>query len=182
MRLGDGIQDRPGQIEGEPLLDPVATWQITDVLSGVLPPAGAVQRGIAYKTGTSYGYRDAWSVGFDGRHVLGVWVGRPDNGAVPGLTGYGSAAPILFEGFAKSGVATTPLPRAPAGATRRSFIRRREPASNSGSIQRAPPCHWSSSCKAAGHRSAGWQTASRCRKHPGVASINGSPMEPVTRR
>ena len=96
----------------------MATWQIADILSGVLPPAGAVQRGIAYKTGTSYGYRDAWSVGFDGRYVLGVWVGRPDNGAVPGLTGYGTAAPILFEGFAKSGVATTPLPRAPAGAVR----------------------------------------------------------------
>ncbi|MCV9967197.1 penicillin-binding protein 1C [Pararhizobium sp. BT-229] len=118
MRLGDGIQDQPGQIEGEPLLDPTATWQIADILSGVLPPAGAVQRGIAYKTGTSYGYRDAWSVGFDGRYVLGVWVGRPDNGAVPGLTGYGTAAPILFEGFAKSGVAITPLPRAPAGAVR----------------------------------------------------------------
>ncbi len=37
-------------------------------------------RGIAYKTGTSYGYRDAWSVGFDGRYVLGVWVGRADCG------------------------------------------------------------------------------------------------------
>jgi penicillin-binding protein 1C len=118
MRLGDGIQDQPGQIEGEPLLDPVSTWQVADILSGVLPPAGAVQRGIAYKTGTSYGYRDAWSVGFDGRYVLGVWVGRPDNGAVPGLTGYGTAAPILFEGFAKSGVAITPLLRAPAGAVR----------------------------------------------------------------
>jgi penicillin-binding protein 1C len=118
MRLGDGIENQPGQIEGEPLLDPVATWQIADILSGVLPPAGAVQRGIAYKTGTSYGYRDAWSVGFDGRYVLGVWVGRPDNGAVPGLTGYGTAAPILFEGFAKSGVAITPLPRAPFGAVR----------------------------------------------------------------
>jgi penicillin-binding protein 1C len=45
---------------------------------------GAPQRGIAYKTGTSYGYRDAWSVGYDGRYVLGVWVGRPDNGALPG--------------------------------------------------------------------------------------------------
>ncbi len=118
VRLGDGIQGQPGTIEGEPLLDPVATWQIADILSGVLPPRGAVQRGIAYKTGTSYGYRDAWSVGFDGRYVLGVWVGRPDNGAVPGLTGYGTAAPILFEGFAKSGVAITPLPRAPAGAVR----------------------------------------------------------------
>ncbi len=118
VRLGDGIREQPGTIENEPLLNPVATWQIADILSGVLPPAGAVQRGIAYKTGTSYGYRDAWSVGFDGRYVLGVWVGRPDNGAVPGLTGYGTAAPILFEGFAKSGVAMTPLPRAPAGAVR----------------------------------------------------------------
>ena len=68
-------------------------------------------RGIAYKTGTSYGYRDAWSVGFDGRYVLGVWVGRPDAGAVPGLSGYVSAAPILFEGFARSGLAAVPLPR-----------------------------------------------------------------------
>ncbi len=118
VKLGDGIQGEPGAIESEPLLDSVATWQVADILSGVLPPKGAVQRGIAYKTGTSYGYRDAWSVGFDGRYVLGVWVGRPDNGAVPGLTGYGTAAPILFEGFAKSGVAITPLPRAPAGAVR----------------------------------------------------------------
>ncbi|RVM45274.1 penicillin-binding protein 1C, partial [Sinorhizobium meliloti] len=59
-----------------------------------------------------------WSVGFDGRYVLGVWVGRPDNGAVPGLTGYGAAAPILFEGFAKAGIAITPLPGPPAGAVR----------------------------------------------------------------
>jgi penicillin-binding protein 1C len=118
MRLGDGVTGQPGKIDGEPLLEPVAVWNIADILSGVIPPAGAPQRGIAYKTGTSYGYRDAWSVGYDGRYVLGVWVGRPDNGAVPGLTGYGTAAPILFEGFAKSGIATTPLPRPPLGAMR----------------------------------------------------------------
>ncbi len=118
MQLGDGIQDKPGSIEGEPLLEPVAAWNVGDILSGVMPPLGSGQRGIAYKTGTSYGYRDAWSVGFDGNYVLGVWVGRPDNGAVPGLTGFGSAAPILFEGFAKSGVAITPLQPAPTGATR----------------------------------------------------------------
>jgi penicillin-binding protein 1C len=118
VQLGDGIQDKAEIIEGEPLLEPVAAWTIADILSGVMPPLGAGQRGIAYKTGTSYGYRDAWSVGFDGNYVLGVWVGRPDNGAVPGLTGYGAAAPILFEGFAKSGVAITPLPPAPAGAVR----------------------------------------------------------------
>ncbi|MCV9946310.1 MULTISPECIES: penicillin-binding protein 1C [unclassified Rhizobium] len=118
VRLGDGVTGAPGKLDGEPLLEPVAVWNVADILSGVIPPAGAPQRGIAYKTGTSYGYRDAWSVGYDGRYVLGVWVGRPDNSAVPGLTGYGTAAPILFEGFAKSGIATTPLPRPPAGAVR----------------------------------------------------------------
>ncbi len=118
VRLGDGIEGKPGLIDGEPLLSTVATWQVADILSGVLPPAGTRQHGIAYKTGTSYGYRDAWSVGFDGRYVLGVWAGRPDNGAVPGLSGYGAAAPILFEGFAKAGIAITALPDAPAGAIR----------------------------------------------------------------
>ncbi|PYE33017.1 penicillin-binding protein 1C [Rhizobium sp. PP-F2F-G38] len=118
VRLGDGVDSVPGAIVGEPMLDPAATWQIADILSGVLPPTGSARRGIAYKTGTSYGYRDAWSVGYDGRTVLGVWVGRADNGAVPGITGYATAAPILFEAFAKSGIAGVPLPRAPAGAVR----------------------------------------------------------------
>ena len=118
VRLGDGIGETPSIIDGDPLLDPVAVWQVSDVLSGVIPPAGSRRLGIAYKTGTSYGYRDAWSVGYDGRHVLGVWVGRADNGAVPGLTGYGSAAPILFEAFARSGLAIVALPGAPAGAVR----------------------------------------------------------------
>jgi len=118
VHIGDGVNDQPGKIDGEDMLDPVAVWNVADILSGVIPPAGAPKQGIAYKTGTSYGYRDAWSIGYDGRHVLGVWVGRPDNGAVPGLTGYGTAAPILFEGFAKSGIATTPLSRPPSGAMR----------------------------------------------------------------
>ncbi|WP_331375930.1 penicillin-binding protein 1C [Sinorhizobium chiapasense] len=118
VRLGDGIEGKAGLIDGEAVLSTVAAWHVADILSDVLPPAGSRQRGIAYKTGTSYGYRDAWSVGFDGRYVLGVWVGRPDNGAVPGLTGYAAAAPILFEGFAKSGIAITPLPDPPAGAVR----------------------------------------------------------------
>jgi penicillin-binding protein 1C len=118
VKLGDGIVDKPEIIDSQPLLEPVAAWNVADVLSGIIAPAGSAQHGIAYKTGTSYGYRDAWSVGYDGRYVLGVWVGRPDNGAVPGLTGYISAAPILFQAFAKSGVAITPLPPAPIGAVR----------------------------------------------------------------
>ncbi|MBL0372522.1 penicillin-binding protein 1C [Rhizobium sp. KVB221] len=118
VKLGDGIFDQPGVIDGEPILDPVAAWQVSDILSGMRPPQGATARGIAYKTGTSYGYRDAWTVGYDGRYVLGVWVGRPDNAAIPGLSGYVSAAPILFEAFQKSGVAVTALPSAPPGALR----------------------------------------------------------------
>ncbi|MBP1846601.1 penicillin-binding protein 1C [Rhizobium petrolearium] len=118
VRVGNGIKDQPGAIEGEPLLEPQAVWNVADILSDVLPPQGSRRLGIAYKTGTSYGYRDAWSVGFDGRYVLGVWVGRPDNGAVPGIAGYQTAAPILFEAFSKSDVPITPLPPAPAGAIR----------------------------------------------------------------
>ena len=120
--ISNGVDDRTkdgtNTITAEPLLQPAAAWQVADVLAGVKPPLGSMQRGLAYKTGTSYGYRDAWSVGFDGRYVLGVWVGRADNGAVPGLSGYGSAAPILFEAFSKSGVGFTPLSPAPVGTMR----------------------------------------------------------------
>jgi penicillin-binding protein 1C len=116
--LGNGVDGAPGLIEGEPLLEPQAVWHVADILSDVLPPQGSPRLGIAYKTGTSYGYRDAWSVGYDGRYVLGVWVGRPDNGAVPGIAGYQTAAPILFEAFSKSGVPIAPLPPAPAGVVR----------------------------------------------------------------
>ena len=100
------------------LLRPVAAWHVTDILSGTPPPNGSKALGIAYKTGTSYGYRDAWSVGYDGRYVLGVWVGRADNGSVPGITGRSVAAPILFEAFEKSGLGRVPFKQAPAGALR----------------------------------------------------------------
>lgn len=118
VKLGDGVRDQPKRDGMQPLLEPSAVWQVTDILSDVLPPQGSPKLGLAYKTGTSYGYRDAWSVGYDGRYVLGVWVGRPDNGAVPGITGYGTAAPILFEAFARSGLAVSAHPSAPPGTQR----------------------------------------------------------------
>jgi penicillin-binding protein 1C len=98
------------------LLDPVAAWYVGNVLLGAPPPDNAPHGRIAFKTGTSYGYRDAWAIGFDGRMTVGVWVGRPDGAPVPGLVGRGSAAPILFEAFARSGSAPAALPRAPRGA------------------------------------------------------------------
>ena len=115
-RLRDGTEVAFQPLSDGALLEGPAAWQITDILTGVRPPEGASPRSIAYKTGTSYGYRDAWSIGYDGRYVLGVWAGRADSGSVPGLAGYVSAAPILFEGFAKSGLAAEPQQRPPAGA------------------------------------------------------------------
>ncbi len=53
-----------------------------------------------WKTGTSWGGRDAWAFGFDGRHVAGVWVGRPDGTPIPGLTGRDAALPVLARLFA----------------------------------------------------------------------------------
>jgi penicillin-binding protein 1C len=118
VRLGNGVSEAPAVLQNQEIIEPVAAWNVTDILAGVQPPKGASRRTIAYKTGTSYGYRDAWSVGYDGRYVLGVWIGRPDNGAVPGITGFGTAAPVLFEAFARSGVPVTAFPSAPAGAAR----------------------------------------------------------------
>ncbi|MBI2713057.1 MAG: penicillin-binding protein 1C [Rhizobiales bacterium] len=97
------------------LLDPVAAWYVGNILIGAPPPDNAPHGRIAFKTGTSYGYRDAWAVGFDGRMTIGVWVGRPDGAPVPGLVGRAAAAPILFDAFARSGLAPAPLPRAPKG-------------------------------------------------------------------
>ncbi len=98
------------------LMDPVAAWQVGNVLMGTPPPENAAHNRIAFKTGTSYGYRDAWSVGFDGRITIGVWVGRPDGAPVPGLVGRTAAAPILFDAFARTGKLPVPLPKAPKGA------------------------------------------------------------------
>jgi len=97
------------------LLDPVAAWYVGNVLLGAPPPENGVAGRIAFKTGTSYGYRDAWSVGFDGKHTIGVWVGRADGAPVPGLVGRVAAAPILFDAFARLGTPTVALPRAPHG-------------------------------------------------------------------
>ena len=98
------------------LMDQAAAWQVGNVLLGTPPPENGVHNKIAFKTGTSYGYRDAWSVGFDGRITIGVWVGRPDGAPVPGLVGRTAAAPILFDAFARTGKIPAALPKAPKGA------------------------------------------------------------------
>src|SRR5580692_2971517 len=98
------------------LMDQVAAWQVGNVLMGTPPPENAPHNRISFKTGTSYGYRDAWSIGFDGRMTIGVWVGRPDGAPVPGLVGRTAAAPILFDAFARTGKLPAPLPKPPKDA------------------------------------------------------------------
>jgi penicillin-binding protein 1C len=95
------------------VLTPRAAWQVGDILRSISPPNGAVG-GLAYKTGTSYGYRDAWAIGYDGQHVIGVWMGRPDGTPVPGALGGDDAAPILFEAFGRLKLAYEPPPPPPA--------------------------------------------------------------------
>jgi penicillin-binding protein 1C len=98
------------------LMDQAAAWQVGNILIGTPPPENGAHNRIAFKTGTSYGYRDAWSVGFDGKITIGVWVGRPDGAPVPGLVGRIAAAPILFDAFARSGKLPALLPKPPRGA------------------------------------------------------------------
>ncbi len=95
------------------IAEPLAAWYVGDILRGAPPPLNAPAGRIAYKTGTSYGYRDAFAVGFDRRHTIAVWVGRPDNASVPGLVGRLVAAPILFDAFARIGIdpEVAPKPR-----------------------------------------------------------------------
>ncbi len=59
----------------------------------------ASSRRIAWKTGTSYGFRDAWAIGVTPEYVVGVWAGNADGEGRPGLTGHSAAAPVLFGVF-----------------------------------------------------------------------------------
>ncbi|HWA17817.1 MAG TPA: penicillin-binding protein 1C, partial [Devosia sp.] len=113
--LHDGVKDAVPATDGAPVLDPVAAWYVTDILRDVPPPLNGAPGRIAYKTGTSYGYRDAWAIGYDGKTVVGVWVGRPDGAPVPGISGITAAAPILFESFDRLSNTTAPFAPAPDG-------------------------------------------------------------------
>lgn len=122
-------------------------WQVGHILSQIPPPpAGGPAGRVAYKTGTSYGHRDAWALGWDGRHVAGVWIGRPDGTPVPGAFGGDLAAPLLFEvlGHARGGK-PAPLPAPPPQTLMLSHdalpvnLRRFGPAAETPALQMAFP-------------------------------------------
>jgi penicillin-binding protein 1C len=118
VALHDGIESEsatPANTAKLPVLDRSAAWYVADILADVPPPLSGSPGRIAFKTGTSYGYRDAWAVGFDGRHIIGVWIGRADGAPVPGLSGIATAAPLLFEAFDRLGPRRVPLKPPPSG-------------------------------------------------------------------
>ncbi|MBI3512787.1 MAG: penicillin-binding protein 1C [Proteobacteria bacterium] len=96
----------PDDGAGERLISAAAAAQLTRILAASpLPDAlvsGSIDRThrwIAFKTGTSYGFRDAWALGYSARHTIGVWVGRADGTPRPGRYGRNVAAPLLFKLF-----------------------------------------------------------------------------------
>ena len=102
LRILAGTPDAPDHR----LFGPIAAYYLKQILRGVALPDGWAmgqglmrQRAVAFKTGTSYGYRDAWSIGFSNDYTIGVWVGQADGSPRPGHVGRDSAAPILLKTF-----------------------------------------------------------------------------------
>ncbi|MBI1221391.1 MAG: penicillin-binding protein 1C [Bacteroidetes bacterium] len=84
-------------------IKPEASYLVSEIMSKIERPdlpsdwqLGKTLPHIAWKTGTSYGRRDAWSIGFNDEYTIGVWVGNFDNQGVPGLSGAEMATPLLF--------------------------------------------------------------------------------------
>lgn len=94
------------QLENSGLLDAGSIYYTMQAMEEVMRPGeevlwqqfGSTQR-IAWKTGTSFGFRDGWAIGITPRYVVGVWVGNTTGEGRPGLTGINTAAPALFEIF-----------------------------------------------------------------------------------
>lgn len=89
--------------EGFPLTDRVALWHTFEALKGLGRPDEIDLRLVrsvrkaAWKTGTSWGFRDAWAVGVTPDYAVGVWAGNADGTGVPGLTGAMTSGPVLFD-------------------------------------------------------------------------------------
>ena len=105
----DGVAGRVRYRSVEPRVDrrvfsPGAAWIVREILEANPRPgysAGTFDTGsrprVAWKTGTSYGFRDAWAIGSTRRYTVGVWVGRPDGTPLPGQYGAVTALPLMFE-------------------------------------------------------------------------------------
>ena len=105
------------------LFGAVAAWYLRDILDGVALPDGwamgqglLAKRTIGFKTGTSYGFRDAWAAGISNDYTVAVWVGHADGTPRPGHMGREAGAPILLKMFGLLPPDKRPAPPVPAGA------------------------------------------------------------------
>ena len=105
-----GVSGRPRYLpdaarEEARMMSEGAAFIVRDILESGGPVARQVdaglgaRRGIAWKTGTSFGFRDAWAIGVSDRFTVGAWVGRPDGTPNPGFFGANIAAPLLVDIF-----------------------------------------------------------------------------------
>ena len=118
LRVIAGMPDAPAHR----LFGPAAAWYLRDILDGVsLPDGWAMGQGllrartVGFKTGTSYGFRDAWAVGFSNDYTVAVWVGRADGSPRPGHMGREAGAPVLLKMFGLLPPDRRPAPSPPAG-------------------------------------------------------------------
>lgn len=94
------------RLTDKPFLSAASIWFAFEAMSALNRPEeeadwqqfGSMKQ-VAWKTGTSYGGRDAWAIGTTPRYTVGVWVGNASGEGRPGLTGVGNAAPVLFDLF-----------------------------------------------------------------------------------
>lgn len=114
----------PGRAER--LLSPEAAWTVLDMLEENPRPGPSLAQArqgapIAWKTGTSHGYRDAWAVGVVDRFVVATWIGRFDGQGNPAFVGVEAAAPLLFkvtDALRTGGLSAPVERRRPSGLTR----------------------------------------------------------------
>jgi len=110
--LSDGTQRRssepdvPPHLRTSAIMSAASIWQCFETLTGLERPTreGAWEqfsssKTVAWKTGTSFGFRDAWAIGVTPEYLVGVWVGNADGEGRPGLTGVNVAAPLMFDAF-----------------------------------------------------------------------------------
>mgnify|MGYP000131335787 CR=1 FL=1 len=104
MSLSELVQLFGNLAKGVLMSQPTQGWLTQTMAQTPMPDQRLKNPGIAYKTGTSYGFRDAWSIGYDNQYVVGIWVGRADGTPCPGYHGRQVAAPLMIQVFNVLGV------------------------------------------------------------------------------
>ncbi len=104
--LADKSVDFGKKSNQKPVFGAGSIWLTFEAMKKVNRPEGDEawefydsSKQIAWKTGTSFGNRDAWAIGVSKKHVVGIWIGNADGEGRPELTGLNSAAPVLFDVF-----------------------------------------------------------------------------------